>query len=260
MIWGWCCLVRKQFTKGALYLASEILIILYMVRSGLYNLSKLITLGELEQQKIWNEAKSLYEYVDGDRSLTILLYGIVTVVALVCAVLLACMSIKSAYKAEVTFRSGKRVPDIRTEVRDQFDKNLHTTLLSLPILGVLAFTILPLLFMTSMAFTNYSVIGNKLVLFDWVGLNNFKRMVDLNGSLGQTFWPVLGSDCHLLQLHPGHSAFRVHQLEGNPGQEVLAVLLCADGGRAPLRHPDDHPADAPAHRRCKRAAAELGMD
>lgn len=192
VIWGWGCLLRKQFTKGALYLASEILIILYMVRSGVHNLSKLITLGEMEQQKVWNEAKSLFEYVDGDRSLTILLYGIVTVAALICAVLLDRMSIKSAYKAETLAKGGKSVPSFRTEVRDQFDKNLHTTLLSLPILGVLAFTILPLLFMTSMAFTNYSVIDNKLVLFDWVGLNNFKRMVDLNGSLGQTFWSVLG--------------------------------------------------------------------
>ena len=192
VIWGWGCLVRKQFTKGALYLAAEVMLILYMIQSGVHNLSKLITLGEMEQQKIWNEAKSLYEYVDGDRSLTILLYGIVTVASLVCAVLLARMSIKSAYKAETLAKSGKPVPSIRTEIRDQFDKNLHTTLLSLPILGVLAFTILPLLFMTSMAFTNYSVIDNKLVLFDWVGLNNFKRMLDLNGSLGQTFWSVLG--------------------------------------------------------------------
>lgn len=179
VIWGWGCLVRKQFTKGALYLAAEVMLILYMIQSGVHNLSKLITLGEMEQQKIWNEAKSLYEYVDGDRSLTILLYGIVTVAALICAVLLARMSIKSAYKAETLAKSGKPVPSIRTEIRDQFDKNLHTTLLSLPILGVLAFT-------------NYSVIDNKLVLFDWVGLNNFKRILDLNGSLGQTFWSVLG--------------------------------------------------------------------
>lgn len=89
VIWGWGCLVRKQFTKGALYLAAEAMLILYMIQSGVHNLSKLITLGEMEQQKIWNEAKSLYEYVDGDRSLTILLYGIVTVAALICAVLLA---------------------------------------------------------------------------------------------------------------------------------------------------------------------------
>lgn len=192
VIWGWGSLVRKQFAKGALYLAAEVLIILYMIRSGAYNLSKLVTLGDVEQQKVWNEAKSLYEYVDGDRSLVILLYGIVTVAILIAAVVLIRMSVKSAYKAETLAKAGKPVPSMRTEIRDQFDKNLHSTLLSLPILGVLAFTILPLMFMTSMAFTNYSVIDNKLVLFDWVGLNNFKRMLDLSGSLGQTFWSVLG--------------------------------------------------------------------
>ena len=39
-----------------------------MVQTGFYNLSKFRTLGDVEQQKVWNEAKSLYEYVDGDRS------------------------------------------------------------------------------------------------------------------------------------------------------------------------------------------------
>lgn len=192
VIWGWGCLVRKQFAKGALYLAAEIMVLVYMINSGIYNLSKLITLGDVEQQKVWNDAKSLYEYVDGDRSLIILLYGIVTIAVLLCGFLLLRSSIKSAYKAELLQKSGKTVPALRQEVSDLFDKNLHVTLLSLPVLGVLVFTVLPLLFMTSMAFTNYSVLDNKLVLFDWVGLKNFQRMIDLNGSLGQTFWSVLG--------------------------------------------------------------------
>lgn len=192
VICGWGCLVRKQFAKGVLYLAAEIAIIYYMIQTGIYNLSKLITLGDVEQQKVWNEAKSIYEYVDGDRSLIILLYGIVTTAILLCGVLLIRASIKSAYKAELCHKNGKKIPSFRDEVADLFDKRLHNSLLSLPLLGVLAFTILPLVFMTSMAFTNYSVLDNKLVLFDWVGLDNFKRLVDLNSSLGQTFWSVLG--------------------------------------------------------------------
>ena len=48
------------------------------------------------------------------------------------------------------------------------------------------------IFMICMAFTNYSVINDKLVLFDWVGLSNFSRMLNLGGDLGRTFWPVLG--------------------------------------------------------------------
>ena len=192
VIWGLGCLVRRQFVKGALFLAAEVAIILYMIRSGFYNLSKLITLGDVEQQKVWNEAKSLFEYVDGDRSLVILLYGIVTLAILLCAVLMVRISVKSAYQAERTAKSGKAVPGVRQELSCLFDKDLHKPLLTLPILGVLVFTVLPLVFMTSMAFTNYSVLDNKLVLFDWVGLKNFQRMVDLNGSLGQTFWSVLG--------------------------------------------------------------------
>lgn len=192
VICGWGCLIRKQFAKGALYLAAEIAIIAFMINSGIYNLSKLVTLGDVEQQKVWNEAKSIYEYVDGDRSLTILLYGIITLAVLLCGILLIRASIKSAYKAERAYKSGKHLPGIREEIKELFDGSLHKSLLSLPLVGVLSFTILPLLFMTSMAFTNYSVLDNKLVLFDWVGLANFKRLIDMNGTLGQTFWSVLG--------------------------------------------------------------------
>ncbi len=192
VIGGLGCAVRGQFVKGALYLLGELLVIRYMVQSGFYNLGKLVTLGDVEQQKVWNEAKSLYEYSDGDRSLVILLYGIITIAVLIFGLVLLCGSVKSAYKAEVLYREGKEVPSFKKELRELFNNNLHKTLLSLPIAGVLAFTVLPLIFMMCMAFTNYSVTDNKLVLFDWVGLKNFKRMLSMSGSLGKTFWPVLG--------------------------------------------------------------------
>lgn len=192
LIWGLGCIVRKQFVKGAAFLLAEIAMVLYMVRSGFYNLGKLVTLGDVEQQRIWNEAKSLYEYVDGDRSLVILLYGIITLAVILAAVLMVRISLRSAYAAELDFRRRGRTLTFRDEVAALLDGSLHKTLLFLPVAGILIFTVLPLLFMTSMAFTNYSVIGDKLVLFDWVGLDNFKRMLNLGGDLGRTFWPVLG--------------------------------------------------------------------
>lgn len=45
--------------------------------------------------------------------------------------------------------------------------------------------------MICMAFTNYSKIDNHLVLFDWVGLDNFTALFDSNSILGSTFWSVL---------------------------------------------------------------------
>ena len=191
VICGWGCLIRKQFVKGALYLAAEVGIILYMINSGAFHLSKLVTLGDVKPEKVWNEAKSIFEYTDGDRSLPIFLYGIITVAVLLAGVLLMCLSVKSAYKAEVACKKGGKAKTIVEDVRDLFDKRLHVTLLSLPILGVLMFTILPLLFMMSMAFTNYSVLDMKLVQFDWVGLDNFRRLFNMDTGLGQTFWSVL---------------------------------------------------------------------
>ena len=192
LVWGIGCLARRQIVKGLIFLAAEILIIYYMISSGFQNLAKLITLGDMEQQRVWNEEKSIYEYIDGDRSLVILLYGIVTIVMLIAALIILALSVKNAYKAEALSKAGKKVPGIREEIDGFMNSNLHFTLLSLPVLGTLAFTVLPLIFMMSMAFTNYSVEDNKLVLFDWVGLENFKQIVSFTGSLGKTFWSVLG--------------------------------------------------------------------
>ena len=50
----------------------------------------------------------------------------------------------------------------------------------------------PHVFMICMAFTNYSKLGNHLMLFDWVGLENFKALFDSSSILGSTFWSVLG--------------------------------------------------------------------
>ena len=53
------------------------------------------------------------------------------------------------------------------------------------------FTIVPLVYMMLMAFTNYSKVGDHLTLFDWVGLANFASLFDNSSALGRQFFPVL---------------------------------------------------------------------
>ena len=73
------------------------------------------------------------------------------------------------------------------------DGKFHKTLLAFPIAGVLVFTVIPLVYMILLAFTNYDkdhqVPAN---LFTWVGFDNFKTMLGANSTLANTFWPVLG--------------------------------------------------------------------
>ena len=54
--------------------------------------------------------------------------------------------------------------------RSLLHENLHRLLMTPPMTAIMIFTILPLIFMICMAFTNYSKIGNHLMLFDWVCL------------------------------------------------------------------------------------------
>ena len=87
---------------------------------------------------------------------------------------------------------GKHINTFAEDVKSLFNENLHKLLLTLPVSGVLIFTILPLIFMISMAFTNYSKVDSHLVLFDWVGLENFKQIFDSGSMIGQSFWSVFG--------------------------------------------------------------------
>ena len=47
-----------------------------MISYGFYAVSMLPSLGWREQEKVWNDAKSIYEYQAGDNSQLILLYGV----------------------------------------------------------------------------------------------------------------------------------------------------------------------------------------
>ena len=72
LIMGLGNIVHKQVVKGLMFLGVEVLYIWFMVTSGFYNLSMLPSLGWREQEKVWNEQKSVYEYTAGDQSLLLL--------------------------------------------------------------------------------------------------------------------------------------------------------------------------------------------
>lgn len=184
---------RGQIGKGILFLCITTLYWLYFFQTGLQVLEKLPTLGTKTQEKVWDEAQGIYVYEAGDNSLLILLSGVIFVFLTVAFLLFWRAAVRSAYKTEELKRAGRRVPGFWEEVESYFDTKLYRSLLSLPVLGVLVFTVLPLVFMASMAFTNYDrdhQVPGKL--FTWIGLDNFRTVLDFNGAFGKTFWPILG--------------------------------------------------------------------
>lgn len=185
-------LVGKQIIKGIMYIAIEAAFVCFMIMNGINCLAMLPGLGSRPQQEVWNEKLGIYEYVAGDNSLLILLYGIATIFIVIAYIIVAASAVKSSYKQELLKEKGKHINTFAEDVKSLLNENLHKLLLTLPVSGVLIFTILPLIFMISMAFTNYSKVDSHLVLFDWVGLENFKQIFDSGSMIGQSFWSVFG--------------------------------------------------------------------
>lgn len=185
-------IAHKQIGKGIAFLAVEVAYIWFMVTSGFYNLSMLPSLGWRAQEKVWNEKKSIYEYVAGDQSLLLLLYGIATIFVTLAFIMVWRGAVKSSYEAEVLAKEGRHLNTFKEDIKGLFNQNLYKLLLAAPIGGVLVFTILPLIFMICMAFTNYSKLDEHLVLFDWVGLDNFAKILNFGDSIGRQFYSVLG--------------------------------------------------------------------
>ena len=192
VLMGFGNIVHGQIVKGLIFLAAEVAYIAFMIAAGVSCIAMLPSLGSVEQEEVWNEALQIYQYTKGDQSILILLYGIAS---LLITFLMACTwvcSLRSAYKAECLAKEGRHVNSFLEDLKTLLHENLQRLLMTPPMIFIVAFTILPLIFMICMAFTNYSKIDSHLVLFDWVGLENFKTLFDSSSILGSTFWSVLG--------------------------------------------------------------------
>jgi len=193
LIMGLGNIVAGQIIKGLIFLVIEAAIIVFLClpEGGIYWLSMLPGLGDRPMQEMWNPDKGIYEYIMGDQSNLILLYGVATVCIIVALVLLWQSSVRSGYKALSLKKSGEHVPTFVDDVKSLFDANLHKLLMTPPFMCLLIFTVIPLLYMMCMAFTNYSKVNDHLVLFDWVGFNNFISIFQSDSTIGKQFWDVL---------------------------------------------------------------------
>lgn len=194
LIMGLGNLLAGQFIKGLLLLAVEaaFVIFLFLPKGGIYYLKMLPSLGWKPMEEVYNEQLGIYEYVIGHNSQLILLYGVASVFLIVGFLLVWQYSVRSGYRALSLRRAGKKPNSFWKDIKSLTDENNHKLLMSLPTLCLVVFTILPIIYMMCMAFTNYSKEGDHLVLFDWVGIKNFASLFNRDSSIGSQFGSVLG--------------------------------------------------------------------
>ena len=193
-------LFRGQPVRGVIYLALEVLFILYMTMFGGKYLIMCFenffgggNVGRVETHDFWNEEEGIYDKMVGDNSFLILLYGILTVAVIVFFIIVYICATRDRYQLEEYRIIGKKPKGFKQDLNDMLDNKFHLTLLALPMAGVFIFTVIPLVTMILIAFTNYDAAHEvPQRLFQWVGFDNFKDLFQSNSKLGATFWRVLG--------------------------------------------------------------------
>ncbi len=195
--WGTGCFSYGQIGRGILLSVYEIAFTLYMIFFGGKYLSKLGTLGTVPLVKN-DYGVPIGEY---DNSFSILLYSMLTIVVIALTVFLLIKSVTMAYENQLGYAIAKRSVKMKDDVGELLNHKFHLTILAFPSLTLVVFTVVPLMFMILVAFTNFHQSTMPPAnLFTWVGFDNFKAMLtgQAMGAMAQnaakymhTFWYIL---------------------------------------------------------------------
>ncbi len=176
-----------------IYILVEILLIIFFFGFGLKYLSHYGTLGENTQTKVWNEQLQIYERTTGDNSMLILLFSVFTIAACILFVCVLVLLIKNVRKMIALYRKGEHVPTFKEVFLGLFDEKFHVTLLAAPMTTLVLFTVLPIVFMILIAFTNFDSSHQPPgELFTWTGLTNVTDVFLGNQTKTHTFFGILG--------------------------------------------------------------------
>ncbi|MGT2736488.1 carbohydrate ABC transporter permease [Streptococcus orisratti] len=171
-----------QKVKGILFFGIELAFLSYFFLRGFQDMVGFFTLG--------TQKADTWFGIEGDNSVIMLLMGILSFILLALALYLYYLNVRDALHLEQLRREGKKIPTFREEIAIIMDRDFPFFVLSVPVLGIMVFSVLPIIFMILIAFTNY---GGKIVppeLVSWVGLKNFVKIISLS-QFAPTFFKIL---------------------------------------------------------------------
>ena len=201
LVFGFGNLFYGQIARGLLFLLFEIVFFGYMFvpSGGIYWLSKGhwfqngATVGSVQGSFQYDAIYDTDIWIPGDDSVKVMLYGLLTIIFIIAFVYTWRLQVKQCRICMDITAQGKRIKSGKDDLKSLVDDQFHKTLLALPVIGILLFTVLPIIYMILVAFTSYDAAHDGYSnLFSWVGLQNFNELTDFgNGGLGLAFGEIL---------------------------------------------------------------------
>ena len=204
LIMGFGNASRGQVLRGIFFFLFQLIFILYMVLWGGSWMSQLFesfsdvehSLGLYPSGQVYDPVLDVNVNIQGQDSFKILLYSLLTIFFIIAYIVTWYINIKQNKTIDEIVASGKKLKSGKDDLHSLVDDEFHKTLLALPVLGIMLFTVLPIIFMVIIAFTNYDFKHDGYSnLFAWVGLDNFNELLTWNtgaGNLSATFGEILG--------------------------------------------------------------------
>lgn len=234
LIFGFGNLYYGQIARGILFLLFEVAFFVYMfaiptsvdpvtqlpnyrIQSGAnwlksvnwFGLGDSNTVGDYQQQaNVYDPDLDVFVTLPGEDSTRVLFNALLAVIFIVAFIFTWRMQVKQCRICMDITASGKKIKSGKDDLKSLLDDQFHKTLLTPSLLGILVFTVLPMIFMILIAFTNYSdVMGSKGMLngtsqlYEWVGFKNLADLLNFGeGGIGVAFgellvWTLIWSVC-----------------------------------------------------------------
>lgn len=187
---------RKQYVKAVLMTILEIAVIVFTFTFAMKYVPKFGTLGTVQMEKVFNMKTMKSEFNDYDHSFKILLFSLFSFVVWFAFFIVWIKNVVNAYTLQQMEAEGRHINTFKEDLHSYVEERFHITLLTLPVLGIVVFTAIPILLLILVAFTNYDQQHMPPTdLFTWTGFSNFISLFGGGGltvTFGYAFVRVLG--------------------------------------------------------------------
>ncbi len=169
-------MLNRQFLKGALYMAAHVMLVFWAAPYLSWGIEDLITLGYVPMR---------------DHSLFAMVYGILSLIALVFIIVFYVLCITDAYKCAKKLQNYEQLPTFRQGFRNTLSRRAPLFFAAPGVLAVCAIVVLPLVFSIIIGFTDYDAYHQPPAkILEWVGMQNYVQIFQLE-TWAHTFRSIL---------------------------------------------------------------------
>ncbi len=199
---GFDNLAHGQIVRGVTFLVFEIIFVGYTAIWGWVWIGKLSLTGQTAAVDEVYECELVPGVIteckatdDATNSLQILIYGVTSLFMILCALITWRMNVKQCRMIQENLAANKELASNKDDGMAIIDKKFHVTVMALPLIGILIFTVMPIIVMILVAFTNFDLAHSAPNnFFEWVGWSNWNELFTWgngSGSFAATFGELL---------------------------------------------------------------------